>query len=63
MKATLVKETKVATRFLGLRRTARVLGCSEAHLSYVLHGRRKPGAELAAKLRKLGVEVPAAAAQ
>ncbi len=58
-KTTLTKETKVVTRYHGLGRTARALGVSASHLSYVLHGHRKPGADLARKLRRLGVEVAA----
>ena len=36
---------------------ARALGCSRAHLSYVLHGKRKPSERLARALKRMGVEV------
>lgn len=54
----IIKEVKTVTRFRGLGRTARALGISRGHLSYVLHGQRKPGKALAAKLRKMGIELP-----
>ncbi len=60
MKNTLKKETRLATRFVGLRQTARILGVSSAHLSYVLHGHRTPGPGLRLKLQKMGIEIPAA---
>ena len=57
-KPAIVKEVKTVTRFKGLGRTARALGVSRSHLSYVMHGKRKAGKELASKLQALGVEVP-----
>jgi hypothetical protein len=44
-------------RWSGVRRAAKALGCSPAHLTYVLHGQRKPGKELAQKLARMGVHV------
>lgn len=44
-------------RFKGLPETAAEIGCSVFHLREVLHGRRKPGAELAAKLEARGIRV------
>ena len=41
--------------FRGLTGAARHLGCSRTHLSYVLHGQRKPSARLARGLRRLGI--------
>lgn len=52
------KVTKTVTVYRGLNKTAKKLGCSRTHLSYVMHGQRKPGAELAKKLKKLGVIIP-----
>ena len=55
MKARLekVKETRIVYR--GLTGAARALGCSRVHLSYVLHGQRKPGERLRRGLKRLGV--------
>lgn len=44
--------------FRGVTALARRVGCSQPHLSLVLHGERKPGKALAAKLVKMGVELP-----
>jgi DNA-binding phage protein len=57
-KPAIIKEVKTVVRFKGLGRTARAVGVSRGHLSYVMHGQRKAGRELAAKLRALGVELP-----
>lgn len=57
---TLKIESRTVTRFVGLRQAARTLGISSAHLSYVLHGHRTPGAALRTKLLKMGIEIPAA---
>lgn len=53
---TRVEQTRVVWR--GLTETARHLGCSRAHLSYVLHGARKPSARLARGLARLGIRLP-----
>ena len=53
----LVKETRTVTRFRGLGRAARELGVSRGHLSYVLHGQRKPGPQLERKLKRLGIRL------
>lgn len=44
------------TAYRGVTKLARRLGVSQTHLSRVLAGERKPGAELAAALRRAGVE-------
>jgi transcriptional regulator with XRE-family HTH domain len=44
--------------FRGVTKLARRLGCSQPHLSLVLHGKRVPGKALAAKLRKMGISLP-----
>ena len=42
----------------GSSRLADSLGVSRTHMSMVMHGTRRPGRALAARLRKLGVEWP-----
>lgn len=48
-----IERTQIVYR--GLTGAARRLGCSRAHLSYVLHGQRKPSDRLARGLARLGV--------
>lgn len=57
MRARLEKIEQVRVVYRGLTQAARALGCSRAHLSYVLHGKRKASERLAAKLKRMGVEV------
>lgn len=57
MKAKVEKIEQVRVVYRGLTAAARTLGCSRAHLSYVLHGKRKPSERLARQLRRMGVEV------
>ncbi len=45
-------------RYQGVRAMAREIGCSPAHLSFVLHGDRMASPKLAAALRERGVSVP-----
>lgn len=54
----IIKEVKTVTRFRGLGLTARALGISAGHLSYVLHGQRKPSQRLVDALQDMGVELP-----
>jgi plasmid maintenance system antidote protein VapI len=56
-KEKIVKETKLVTKFRGVCAAARYLGVSRVHLSFVLHGQRKPGAALAKRLGRMGVEI------
>lgn len=56
-KAKLEKIEQVRVVYRGLTQAARALGCSRAHLSYVLHGQRKPSERLARALKRMGVEV------
>ena len=56
-KAILKKVTRTRIEWRGLTQAARLLGCSRAHLSYVLHGQRKPSERLARALKRMGVEV------
>lgn len=48
-----VEQTRVVYR--GLTEAARRLGCSRAHLSYVLHGKRPATQKMARGLKRLGV--------
>lgn len=45
----------VATRCQGVAATARAVGCSAGHLSYVLHGKRKANDTIRGRLARLGV--------
>lgn len=60
MRTRLEKIEQVRVVYRGLTQAARALGCSRAHLSYVLHGKRKPSAKLARGLRRMGIEVEVA---
>ena len=42
----------------GCSRLADELGVTRSHMSMIMHGTRRPGRALAARLRKLGVEWP-----
>ena len=55
--ATLQRIEQVRVVYRGLTQAARQLGCSRAHLSYVLHGQRKPSESLARKLKCMGVNL------
>jgi len=54
-KPVLEKVTRTQIVYRGLTQAARALGCSRPHLSYVLHGQRKPSERLVRGLRRLGV--------
>ena len=59
-----MKKTKLVVKprmwVVGSSRLADRVGCTRTHLSMILHGTRRPGRALAAKLRRLGVEWPVA---
>ena len=59
-KSILKKVTRTRIEWRGLTQAARLLGCSRAHLSYVLHGQRKPSESLARKLKRMGVDLEVA---
>lgn len=59
-KARLEKIEQVRVVYRGLTQAARALGCSRAHLSYVLHGKRKASDRLARALKRMGVDVEVA---
>ena len=48
-----IERTQIVYR--GLTRAARLLGVSRPHLSYVLHGQRKPSDRLVRGLRRMGI--------
>ena len=54
-KPILEKITQTRVVYRGLTEAARRLGCSRPHLSYVLHGQRKPSETLRRRLARLGV--------
>ncbi len=54
-KPILEKITQTRVVYRGLTEAARRLGCSRPHLSYVLHGQRKPSDKLRRGLARLGV--------
>ena len=54
-KFVLEKVTRTQIVYRGLTEAARRLGCSRPHLSYVLHGQRKPSDGLRRGLARLGV--------
>ena len=58
-KPVLKKVTRTQVVYRGLTEAARRLGCSRAHLSYVLHGQRRPSEKLARGLKRMGIEVEA----
>lgn len=49
---------KKRTTLTGVTALADELGVSRYHLGAVLHGRRSPGLELAAKLADRGIRIP-----
>ena len=55
MKQILEKVERTQVVYRGLTQAARRLGVSRPHLSYVLHGVRKPSEKLARGLRRMGV--------
>ena len=54
-KPILEKVTQTRVVYRGLTAAARRLGCARAHLSYVLHGQRKPSEKLRRGLARLGI--------
>lgn len=49
-------EARPCVRLRNVAEAARRFGCSHTHLSRVLKGERKAGAELARKMAKLGIK-------
>ena len=45
----------VATRCQGVAATARAVGCHPGHLSYIMHGKRKPNDTLRRRLARMGI--------
>lgn len=56
----ITREERMVVRFSGVNRVARALGISPTHLTFILHGKRKPGPKLAAKMLRLGIKVATA---
>ena len=54
-KQVLEKVTRTQIVYRGLTEAARRLGCSRPHLSYVLHGQRRPSERLRRGLARMGV--------
>lgn len=52
-KPILQKVTRTQIVYRGLTKAARLWGCSRPHLSYVLHGQRKPSPRLARENAKM----------
>ena len=48
---------QVAThlRCSGVANVARLIGCHPNHLSYILHGQRKPNEKLRSRLARMGI--------
>ena len=55
MKSKKLETVRRTTELRGLGAAARRCGVSHTHLRKVLQGERKPSAELAAKMKKLGL--------
>ena len=52
----IVTEPRVWVR--GASQLADALGCTRSHMSMILHGTRKPGRKLAARMKEMGVKWP-----
>lgn len=50
-------EIKVASslRCSGVANVARLIGCHPNHLSYILHGQRKPNKKIRSRLARMGI--------
>ena len=42
-------------RCSGVANVARLIGCHPNHLSYILHGQRKPNEKLRSRLARMGI--------
>ena len=47
--------TVTTRRCFGIAATARAIGCHPIHLTYIMHGQRKPSERLARRLARLGI--------
>ena len=54
-KPVITSKTETRTVYRGVAAAARYLGCSAVHLTYVLHGQRKPSDKIRRGLARLGV--------
>jgi len=57
-KIKIVTEPRVWVR--GASTLADALGCTRSHMSMILHGTRKPGRKLAARMKEAGIAWPIA---
>ena len=48
-------KTVTTRRCFGINATARAIGCHPIHLTYIMHGQRKPSDTLRRRLARLGV--------
>lgn len=56
------REEKTVVRFSGVTKAAKTLGISQSTLTLILHGKRTPGAKLAEKMQRMGIQYPPAVA-
>lgn len=54
-KPVITSKTETRTVYRGVAAAARYLGCSAVHLTFVLHGQRKPSEKLRRGLARLGI--------
>ena len=47
--------TVTTRRCFGIAATARLIGCHPVHLSYIMHGKRKPNDTLRRRLARMGI--------
>lgn len=47
--------TVTTRRCFGIAATARAIGCHPIHLTYIMHGKRKPNDTLRRRLARLGI--------
>ena len=60
MKRTNEKKTRplmtvTTRRCFGIAATARAIGCHPIHLTYIMHGKRKPNETLRRRLARMGI--------
>ena len=60
MKRTNEKKTRplrsmTTRRCFGVASTARLIGCHPVHLSYIMHGKRRPNDTLRRRLARMGI--------
>ena len=48
-------KTVTTRRCFGINATARAIGCHPIHLTYIMHGKRKPNDTLRRRLARMGI--------